>query len=123
SDLALLAARRRDLSALRLAVLAGAPTNDDLVTRIADEMGVVVLNAYSLAETASTLSVSRADDPPEKRRFTVGRPLASTEVRITEAGDELPVESVGEIGVRGPGVMLRYYRQPQETARAYDADG
>ncbi len=123
SELAQLATRRRNLSALRLAVVAGAPTNDDLVTRIADEMGVVVLNAYSLAETASTLSVSRADDPPGKRRFTVGRPLASTEVRITEAGDELPVESVGEIGVRGPGVMLRYYRQPQETARAYDADG
>jgi acyl-CoA synthetase (AMP-forming)/AMP-acid ligase II len=38
-------------------------------------------------------------------------------------GAELPVESVGEIAVRGPGVMLGYYRQPRETAAAFDHDG
>jgi acyl-CoA synthetase (AMP-forming)/AMP-acid ligase II len=33
------------------------------------------------------------------------------------------VESVGEIRVKGPGVMIGYYRQPRQTAEAFDADG
>ncbi len=124
SELAQLAARRPDLSSLRLAVVAGAPVHDDLVTRIGDDLGVTVLNAYSLVETTSTLAVARADDPADKRRFTVGKPLSGTDIRITESnGEELPVESVGEIGVKGPGVMIGYYRQPHETVNAYDGDG
>jgi long-subunit acyl-CoA synthetase (AMP-forming) len=35
----------------------------------------------------------------------------------------LPVESVAEIGVRPPGVMIGYYRQPHETVNVYDEDG
>ena len=46
------------------------------------------------------------------------------DVRIVEKdGTELPVESVGEIGVRGPGVMLGYYRQPRMTSDSFDNDG
>jgi acyl-CoA synthetase (AMP-forming)/AMP-acid ligase II len=67
--------------------------------------------------------MGRPTDPPSKRRFTVGRPLPGTDVRIVELGAELPVESVGEIAVRGPGVMLGYYRQPQETRSSLDANG
>ena len=48
-------------------------------------------------------------------------------MRIVDAGkadsDELPVESVGEIRVKGPGVMVGYYRQPRQTAESFDADG
>jgi acyl-CoA synthetase (AMP-forming)/AMP-acid ligase II len=57
----------------------------------------------------------------------VGAPIAGTEVRIVEPeapGHEvLPVQSVGEIRVKGPGVMLGYYRQPKQTAGAYDDEG
>jgi fatty-acyl-CoA synthase len=124
SELAQLSARRRDLSSLRLAVVAGAPVHDDLIARIGDDLRVSVLNAYSLVETASTLAVARIDDPADKRRFTVGKPLPGTEIRIVESsGEELPVESVGEIAVKGPGVMLGYYRQPKETANAHDEKG
>jgi acyl-CoA synthetase (AMP-forming)/AMP-acid ligase II len=78
---------------------------------------------YSLTETASTVSVSRVEDPPGKRQFTVGRPLGDTEVRVVEDGQSLPEESVGELLVKGPGVMLGYYRQPRETAGAFDEEG
>ena len=119
--------RARDLTSLRLAVLAGAPIADELVARIADTMAVTALSGYSLTETASTVSISRPGDPDDVRRFTVGAPIAGTEVRIVDArGDgeaELPVESVGEIRVRGPGVMMGYYRQPKQTAASVDADG
>jgi fatty-acyl-CoA synthase len=117
-------ARRRDVSSLRLAVVSGAPVNEDLVDRLSSELDVLVSTAYSLTETSSTVSVSTPGDPDEKRRFTVGRSLPGTTLRILgPGGDELPVESVGEIGVKGPGVMLGYSRQPRETAIAFDPDG
>lgn len=124
SELEELRRRRPDLSTLRLAVVAGAPVSDELVGRIEAELGVTVTTAYSLTETSSTVSASSPSDRPDVRRHTVGRPIAGTEVRVLEAdGTPLPVESVGEIAVRGPGVMLGYYRQPRETAAALDEEG
>lgn len=83
-----------------------------------------MLIAYSLTETSSTLAVSRPGDPRDKRVFTVGRPVGDTEVRVTgDDGEVLPPESVGEIRVRGPGVMRGYYRQPRETSAATDSEG
>jgi fatty-acyl-CoA synthase len=124
AELRALEERPRNLTSLRLAVIAGAPVSDELVERLNRELGVTVTTAYTLAETSSTVSASRPDDPQYKRRFTVGRPVAGTSVRLLETdGTELPVESVGEIAVRGPGVMLGYHRQPRETAAAFDPDG
>ena len=120
AELAELEAQPRELGALRLAVVSGAPVSDGLVNEIARALDVPVVSGYSLTEAASTVSVCSPDDPPEARRFTVGRPIGGSEVRIVDAdaaaGDELPVESVGEIRVKGPGVMLGYYRQPRQTA-------
>jgi fatty-acyl-CoA synthase len=124
SELSELGSRAADLSTLRLAVVAGAPVSDELVDRIEQGLGVTVTTAYSMTETASTVAASRPEDRPAQRRFTVGRPIAATEVRVLETdGRELPVESVGEIAVRGPGVMLGYYRQPRETSAAFDERG
>ncbi|MDX1494014.1 MAG: AMP-binding protein [Longimicrobiales bacterium] len=126
SELTLLEERSADVDSLRLAVVAGAPVRDDLVLRLSDRLGVTVVTGYSVTETASTVSASRPDDPPEKRRFTVGTPIAGTTIRIVDpddSDDDLPVESVGEIRVKGPGVMLGYYRQPRQTAEAFDDDG
>lgn len=124
AELEALGTASRDLSSLRLALIAGAPVSDELVERLNGTLGVTVTTAYTVTETSSTVSVGRSDDPPEKRRFTVGRPIAGTSVRVLEAdGTELPVESVGEIAVKGPGVMLGYHRQPKETKAAFDSEG
>ena len=109
---------------LRLCLSSGAPMSDDLARRIEASFGVPVVIAYSLTEVASTLAMSRPGDRADKRLFTVGRPIGGTEVRVKERdGTILPPESVGEIAVRGPGLMRGYYRQPLETAAATDPDG
>lgn len=111
-------------AALRLCLASGAPMRDDLARRVEASFGVPLVIAYSLTEVASTLAMTRPGDPAGKRIFTVGRPVGGTEVRIKERdGAALPPESVGEIAVRGPGVMLGYHRQPRETAAATDPDG
>jgi fatty-acyl-CoA synthase len=79
---------------------------------------------YGLTETSSTLAVTRQRDPEQKQLYTVGLPLPGTEIRVLDLdGTVLPEESLGEIAVKGPGVMKGYYRQPGETSQSFDQDG
>jgi len=113
-----------DLSTLRVALAAGGPTPGELIRAVESEICQDFRVAYSLTEAASVVSMTDPSDPPEKRLFTVGRPLPAVEVAVVaNDGGALPVESIGEIAVKGPGVMSRYYRQPQETRRARREDG
>ncbi|MCI0432920.1 MAG: AMP-binding protein [Gemmatimonadetes bacterium] len=113
-----------DLSSLRTGIVAGAPIGYDLILRLREEFCPNLCVAYSLTETASAVAVTRPGDPVEKQLATVGRPLAGTEIRILDLdGTILPEESLGELAVRGPGVMKGYYRQPGETTQAFDPDG
>ena len=113
----------RDLGSLRTGIVTGGPIGDLALRHVRDELCPNLQVAYSLTEAGSTLSMTRPDDPPEKQRFTVGRPLADVSVRVHDGdGPELPVESLGEIRVRGPGVMRGYYRQPGNTEKHFDAD-
>jgi acyl-CoA synthetase (AMP-forming)/AMP-acid ligase II len=42
---------------------------------------------------------------------------------VDNDGNPLPPESIGEIALRGPGVMQGYYRQPRETLAQKRKDG
>ena len=109
---------------LRTGVVAGAPVPEDLVQRIQRELVPGIRVGYGMTETGNLVSVNTPDDPPGKQVATVGRPLPEVEIRIIDVdGSVLPVESVGEVAVRGPGVMRGYYRQPGETAQVFTADG
>ncbi len=109
---------------IRLCIASGAPLDESLARRIEGAFGVPVLRAYSLTEAASTLAIAHPRDPPGKRYPTVGRPVAGTTVRVTDDdGAELERGRAGEIRVRGPGVMLGYYRQPRRTRAVLDEDG
>ncbi|MBR9988513.1 MAG: acyl--CoA ligase [Gemmatimonadetes bacterium] len=115
---------RRDLSSLRAGIVAGAPIGDEMMRRIRADLCPNLCVAYSLTETASTVAMTRVDDPEDKAVFTVGRPLPGSELRILDLdGTILPEESLGEIAIRGRGVMKGYYRQPGETSHSFDEDG
>ncbi|MGD8700054.1 MAG: class I adenylate-forming enzyme family protein [Gemmatimonadales bacterium] len=113
-----------DLSRLRAGVVAGAPALDTLVQEIRDRFVPSVEIAYGMTETSAVVSITRPEDAVDKRNFTVGRALDGVEVRVLgDDGSVLPVESIGELAVRGFNVMKGYYRQPDETNRSFTEDG
>lgn len=115
---------RYRLGTLRTGIVAGAPVSEDLVERIRARLVPGVRVGYGLTETGNMVAVNTEHDPPGKQRTTVGRPLPGVEVRVLDVdGTVLPEESVGEVAVRGPGVMRGYYRQPGETAQVFTPDG
>jgi fatty-acyl-CoA synthase len=115
---------RHNLTSLRTGIVAGAPVSEEWMRRIRSELCPGLQVAYSLTETSSTAAITRPSDAEDKQLFTVGQPLPQTEIRVLDPqGAVLPVESLGELAVRGPGVMKGYYRQPGLTAQAFGGDG
>jgi fatty-acyl-CoA synthase len=115
----------RDLSSLRLVLSGGAPIPAQLVHRIESTLHVTFSTQYGMTECSPLVSQVRIDDSSADRAETVGRPIPQTEVKIADSasGTPVPLGQVGELWVRGFGVMTGYFRMPEQTAMAIDRDG
>jgi acyl-CoA synthetase (AMP-forming)/AMP-acid ligase II len=116
---------RYDLSNLRMCTTGAAPTPVALIRRMRDELGFeTIINAYGMTETCGVISLCRPEDDPETVATTAGRAIPDVEVRCVDAaGTEVPRGQPGEVLVRGYNVMKGYFEDPEETAKAIDADG
>ena len=97
------------------------------VTRlVVERLGMKgVCTAYGLSEASPNVRMSWHDDDLEKRIDGWGHVLEGLDVRINdpETGKDLPAGESGEILVRGWSVMKGYYKMPEQTAKAIDAEG
>jgi long-chain acyl-CoA synthetase len=83
--------------------------------------GVLLLEGYGLTESAPIVSVRDCRRPVPG---TIGRPLPEDEVKVLdENGSELALGQKGVLHVRGPNVMVGYYKKPDLTAQAISSDG
>jgi long-chain acyl-CoA synthetase len=72
---------------------------------------------YGLTEAAPAVALCRPSMPLKKG--STGIPIPGVEVKIFDPDDrELPTGEQGEIVVKGPNVMLGYYKRPEETQAA-----
>lgn len=91
------------------------------VDRFFDAIGILILEGYGLTETAPVLGVRLKNHPVTG---TVGPIHRGTEIRIVdEQGKILGPGMKGIIQVRGPQVMMGYYRRPDLTAKVLSPDG
>lgn len=115
-----------DLSSLRTGIMAGSPCPVEVMRAVIDRMNMKeIVITYGQTEASPGITMTRTDDPVEKRVNTVGRVLPGVEMKIVDpaTGDELPPGKHGEICARGYNVMKGYYNDPQATALAIDEDG
>jgi len=100
---------------LNMIISGGAPLNQEMAD-LFDGIGVKVLNGYGITECAPILAVNHNNFIIPK---SVGPILPIVEARIADADDN----GEGEIQVKGPNVMLGYYKNDEANTEAFTEDG
>jgi HIP---CoA ligase len=117
-------ARPFDTSSLRGGTTGAAVVPPTLIGRIRSELGMVdLITAYGMTE-CTNITACNCGDPVERIAKTCGVAIPGHQVKIAATdGAELPRGEIGEICVRGYGVMLGYLDDPVATAEAIDPGG
>jgi long-chain acyl-CoA synthetase len=94
-----------------------APLAPELARRLADLTGIIVNQGYGMTEASPVTHVGYIAPPEMNRPASIGQPLALTDCRIVDLdGNEAAPGEAGELVMRGPQIMLGYWRDPQATA-------
>ncbi|MFK7957937.1 MAG: class I adenylate-forming enzyme family protein [Lysobacterales bacterium] len=117
---------QRDLSAIRL-MNANFAVQPSMVGETMEKAmpETVYVGTFGMTETAGTVATSRISDSREQRFTRLGEPLPGLEVKIIspETGEEVAVNTKGECLIRGYSTFTEYYKSPEKTAEALDAEG
>ncbi|QBQ97585.1 class I adenylate-forming enzyme family protein [Paraburkholderia pallida] len=107
---------------LRIIGVAGSPLTPKLKEDVERAFGMVLQNNYGLSEMAPTVTQTVLSEP--RRDCSVGKPVPGVELRIVdEHGKDVVPGEVGALWVRGPNLMLGYYRNEAMTREAINAEG
>jgi fatty-acyl-CoA synthase len=115
-----------DLSSLRTGIMAGSPCPVEVMKRVMDLMHMSEVGiCYGMTETSPVSTQTASDDPVGKRVGSVGRVHPHVEVKVVDPEDGATVArgAPGELCTRGYSVMAGYWKDPERTAEAIDADG
>ena len=107
---------------LRLCRSASAALPPEHLQAFERRFGIGIIETMGLTETVAP-SFSNPLDPAGRKLGSVGR-ASGCEARVIDAQCRpLPDGSTGELAIRGPNVMLGYYKNPEATAAAFTPDG
>ncbi|WP_027349430.1 AMP-binding protein [Halotalea alkalilenta] len=115
---------RLDFSHLKVVLGGGMAVQGSVAERWQQVTGKPITQAYGLTETSPAVTINPIVEPPLPFSGSIGLPIPSTEVRIrNEQGEDLGIDQVGELCVRGPQVISGYWKHPEEQAHAFFSDG
>lgn len=111
-----------DFSGLRLSLGGGMAVQRQVAERWLSITGRPLVEGYGLSETSPVATVNPTDATTYSG--SIGLPVPSTDLAILdEEGRMLALGEQGEIGIRGPQVMVGYWNRPEETRDAMTAEG
>lgn len=113
-----------DYSALEHVFYGASPISEALLRRAMARFPCKFTQVYGMTEATGVVTSL----PPEKhvpgKLLSCGTPIDGVELRVIDAeGRDVPQGQVGEVALRAPFIMRGYWRQPEATAAAIDADG
>jgi long-chain acyl-CoA synthetase len=107
---------------LRVCVSGGAALPVEVLRGFEERFDCKLLEGYGLSETSAIASFNHADR--DRKPGSIGTPVEGVQMKIVDdKGAEVPQGDVGEIVIRGHNVMKAYWKLPEATAEAIDADG
>lgn len=106
-----------DLSALRRCCSGGSAMPVEVMHAFNQKYNVTILEGYGLSETSPVASFNTLDREPKPG--SIGVPIWGVEMRCVDAnGNEVALNELGEIAIRGHNVMKGYYKRADATAEA-----
>ena len=114
--------RSLDFSELCVSQAGGMAASEGTARQWHKVTGSVMVEGWGMSETCAI----GTNNPVTADHFsgTIGLPLPGIDIAIKDDdGNNVPQGESGEICIKGPNVMLGYYNQPDETAKAFTSDG
>ncbi|MGC9382701.1 AMP-binding protein [Streptomyces sp. MH13] len=110
-----------DLSSLQVLQVGGARLDESTAARLAEAFDCRIQQVYGMSE--GVLNFTRLEDPPEVAFTTQGRPSSPGDETLVVDGEGRRVAdgAVGELLVRGPGVITEYHGNV--AAASFTPDG
>ena len=88
------------------------------------EQGVRMVDGFGMTEAGTVLGMPIEADMIARKAGSAGLPAPSLSLRIVDdGGRDVVAGEPGEIWLAGPNVTSGYWNRPDETARAFTADG
>jgi fatty-acyl-CoA synthase len=113
-----------DFSALEQIFYGASPISEDLLRRAMARFPCAFSQVYGMTEATGVVTSLAPEAHVSGKLLSCGRPVPGVELRVLDAmGNDVKQGEVGEVAVRGAGVMRGYWRQPEATATALDAAG
>lgn len=107
----------KDLEGARFCICGGAALSYELLKQFKERTNHLIVEGYGLSEAAPVTHCNIPRGLTVKR--SIGLPISNTEAKVVDAeGCDVPVGGVGELWVRGPQVMQRYWNNEEETVKA-----
>ena len=110
---------KHDLSSLRLCISGGAALSGKIRDQFEALSGCTLVEGYGLSEAAPVCTINPF--ATGGKIGSIGLPVPGTTVEIVDLADPdrvLPIGDKGEICIRGPQVMLGYWRRAAESREA-----
>jgi long-chain acyl-CoA synthetase len=106
---------------IRLFISGSAPLPMQTLKEFEEKFKVPLLEGYGLSEASPVVAKNPLHGV--HKAGSIGLPIANVDMSIQDdAGKILDANETGEICVRGGNVMLGYWNQPEETAKAMRGD-
>jgi len=109
--------RKLDFSAMKGFFSGAAPLAADTIKDLNELTGAMMCEVYGSTETTAMVSITPWGG--KIKPGTVGVPVADTDIKIVAVDDpdrELEIGQPGEVAIKGPQIMMGYYKKPEETA-------
>ena len=107
-----------DFSHVNFFIAGGAPMPVSLIRKYQEKKGIRFAQGYAMTETLRLTSLDLEDSI--RKAGSVGKEVFHTHLRIVDdSGRDVPPGEIGEIVVKGPTVLLKYWNKARETRAAF----
>ncbi|MGD0021040.1 MAG: AMP-binding protein [Smithellaceae bacterium] len=116
--------KKLDHSRLQACVSSAAPLPEESQKTLENIVGKgKLLEVYGMTETSPVTTMN--PEKGKRKTGSIGLPIINTDIILIDplTGKKVALGEPGEICVKGPQVMVGYYKNPEETKNVIDKDG